>query len=235
MSDSSDSAPDGDDGQGPRERLEQEADRAKSGFDDGLVDILSWVLDTETRARIYVYLRQHPWSTSEEVAEGTGLYPSTVREALAELADEDTVERRKRESEGAGNNPYEYTAIAPSDLVGGVVGRVQDELNTVFNLDAHLGKRGDSESESESEAESGPVRIEVEEGTNVEAEVGDSDAELDVDVEAGAEVSEDGTELDVGVEAEGEAGEYEADVEAEGEIGHEDESEDADEKPGDDT
>jgi predicted transcriptional regulator len=235
MSDSSDSAPDGDDGQGPRERLEQEADRAKSGFDDGLVDILSWVLDTETRARIYVYLRQHPWSTSEEVAEGTGLYPSTVREALAELADEDTVERRKRESEGAGNNPYEYTAIAPSDLVGGVVGRVQDELNTVFNLDAHLGKRGDSESESESEAESGPVRIEVEEGTNVEAEVGDSDAELDVDVEAGAEVSEDGTELDVGVEAEGEAGEYEADVEAEGELGHEDESEDADEKPGDDT
>lgn len=158
MSDSSDSAPDGDDGQDPRDRLEREADRAKSGFDEGLVDILSWVLDTETRARIYVYLRQHPWSTSEEVAEGTGLYPSTVRESLAELAEEDTVERRKRQSEGAGNNPYEYTAIAPSDLVGGVAGRIQDELNTVFNLDSHLGSE-----ESESESGEGPVRIEVEE------------------------------------------------------------------------
>ncbi|QDX40874.1 winged helix-turn-helix domain-containing protein [Salarchaeum sp. JOR-1] len=138
-------------------------DRAKAGFDDRVVNILSWVLDTETRAKIYVYLRQHPNSTSEEIAEGTGLYPSTVREALAELNEEDTVERRKRESGGAGNNPYEYTAIAPSDLVGGVVGRVQDELNTVFNLDTYLGGNGDAADENE------PVHIEVE-GTNTEQE-----------------------------------------------------------------
>lgn len=140
-------------GRSARDRIEEEADRAVQGFDSGLVDILAWLLDTETRARIYVYLRQHPWSTSEEVASGTGLYPSTVREALAELAEEETVERRKRQSEGAGNNPYEYTAIAPSELVGGVVGRVQDELNTVFNLDSHLGPNEASEDE--------PVRIEV--------------------------------------------------------------------------
>lgn len=140
-------------GRSARDRIEEEADRAVQGFDSGLVDILAWLLDTETRARIYVYLRQHPWSTSEEVASGTGLYPSTVREALAELAEEETVERRKRQSEGAGNNPYEYTAIAPSELVGGVVGRVQDELNTVFNLDSHLGPNEASDDE--------PVRIEV--------------------------------------------------------------------------
>jgi predicted transcriptional regulator len=230
MSDSSDSAPDSDDGQGPRERLEREADRAKSGFDEGLVDILSWVLDTETRARIYVYLRQHPWSTSEEVAEGTGLYPSTVREALAELAEEETVERRKRQSEGAGNNPYEYTAIAPSDLVGGVVGRVQNELNTVFNLDAHLGRRDDEASDSD--AESGPVRIEVEDGMNVEAEVGDRDAELETDIEVEAEAGDGDAEVDVDAEVEGEAGDYEADVAAEGELGGDDES---DGKSGDDT
>ena len=124
---------------GVRDRLEQEAERAAEQFDDGIVELLSWVLDTETRARIYVYLRQHPGSTSEEVADGTGLYPSTVREALAELTDERKLDRRKRESSGAGNNPYEYTAIAPSELVGSVVGELQDELNTVFNLDCHLG------------------------------------------------------------------------------------------------
>jgi predicted transcriptional regulator len=151
---------------GVREKLEQEAERAAEQFDEGIVDLLAWVLDTETRARIYVYLRQNPGSTSEEVAEGTGLYPSTVREALAALHDEEKLERRKRESSGAGNNPYEYTAMAPSDLVGTIVDDLQDELNTVFNLDSHLGigsresvdpvditVRDDTEEPSEGESE----------------------------------------------------------------------------------
>lgn len=136
-----------------RERLGEQADRAVEGFDQGIVDLLSWILDTETRARIYVYLRKFPGSTSEEVAEGTGLYPSTVREALAELHEEGTVERVKRESEGAGNNPYEYMAIPPSDLVGNVVGRIQEELNTLFTME--------SRDEEPTEFEEEPVRIEV--------------------------------------------------------------------------
>ena len=139
-----------------RDRLEAEADRAVTEFDESVVDLLAWVLDTETRARIYVYLRQHPNSTSDEVAEGTGLYPSTVREALAQLHDEGTVDRHKRESAGAGNNPYEYEAIAPSALVRGVVGQVQEQLNAVFNLDREL---SDAEEDG---AETEPVRITVE-------------------------------------------------------------------------
>ncbi len=137
-----------------RERIGEGADKAVKGFDDNVVDLLAWLLDTETRARIYVFLREHPDSTSDEVADGTGLYPSTVREALAELHDEEKVDRRKRESSGAGNNPYEYEAIAPSELVQGVVGDVQRELNAVFNLDRRLGgesRDGDAE----------PVRISV--------------------------------------------------------------------------
>ena len=131
------------------------ADFAVSEFDDGLVDLLAWILDTETRARIYVFLRQNPYSTSEEVAEGTGLYPSTVREALAELTDDETVERRKRKSSGAGNNPYEYVAIAPSELVKGVTNQVQSQLNAVFNLDSRLG--------SDDAEETDPVTITVRE------------------------------------------------------------------------
>ncbi|ELZ85061.1 transcriptional regulator [Haloferax elongans ATCC BAA-1513] len=123
------------------------ADRAVSEFDDGLVDLLAWILDTETRARIYVYLRKNPHSTSEEVAEGTGLYPSTVREALAELADDETVDRRKRKNSGAGNNPYEYVAIPPSELVHGAVGQVQEQLNAVFNIDRRLGADCSDETE----------------------------------------------------------------------------------------
>ena len=143
-----------DDAEDVRNRLEQEADRAVEQFDEGIVDMLAWVLDTETRARIYVSLRQHPESTSEEIADSTGLYPSTVREALAALHEEGKVTRRKRESDGAGNNPYEYSAIAPSELVETIVGDVQSELNAVCNLDSHL---DDAEHE-----ETEPVTISVE-------------------------------------------------------------------------
>jgi predicted transcriptional regulator len=171
--DSPEDSPDGssDDREGVRDRLEQEAERATEEFDDGIVDLLSWVLDTETRARIYVYLRQHPASTSEEVADGTGLYPSTVRESLAELNDEGKVERRKRDSDGAGNNPYEYTAMAPSDLVGNVVEDVQDELNTVFNLDCHLGVGGSDDDE--------PVTITVDDVDSDADDESDGDASAD--------------------------------------------------------
>jgi len=144
-------------GESARDRLETEMDRVVEEFDQGVVDLLAWLLDTETRARIYVYLRQSPASTSEEIADGTGLYPSTVRESLAELNDEGILEREKRESEGAGNNPYEYTAIPPSDLVGGLVGQIQDELNTIINMDQFIGE-GDEDGETEE-----PVRIEVRE------------------------------------------------------------------------
>ncbi|WP_348609169.1 winged helix-turn-helix domain-containing protein [Halobaculum rarum] len=156
-----------DDEDAPREELREAAQRLESsaadvahvadGFDERIVDLLAWLLDTETRARIYVYLREHPGSTSEEVADGTGLYPSTVREALAELNDEETVTRTKRESAGAGNNPYEYEAIEPAALVEGAVGQVQDQLNAVFTLDSRL--TGDGEPAGET---SEPVRISVE-------------------------------------------------------------------------
>ncbi len=131
-----------------RNRLESEAERALKGIDTGIVDVLAWMLETETRSRIYVFLRKHPHSTSEEVAEGTGLYPSTVREALADMHDEDIVSRAKRESDTAGNNPYEYEAIPPSSLVGDMIGGLQDQLNGVMNLDRRLhGKEPTSDSE----------------------------------------------------------------------------------------
>ena len=148
--------------EGVQRRLEREADRAVEQFDRSIVELLSWVLDTETRARIYVHLREHPGCTSDEIADGTGLYPSTVREALAALHEEGTVNREKRENSGAGNNPYEYSAIPPSDLVGDIVDDVQDELNRVFNLDRYLGTDDGPDSQ--------PVTITVTEGDEAEAE-----------------------------------------------------------------
>lgn len=158
---------------------ERVTDAAIEGVDGRIVDLLSWILDTETRAKIYVYLLANPGSTSEEVAKGTGLYPSTVREALAELHEEEKVSREKRASEGAGNNPYEYTAIQPSELVGGVVDQVQHELNTIFTLDRLLDREAD---EDDLETDVEPVTITVDDASAESAaestdEVGSSDEE----------------------------------------------------------
>lgn len=143
-----------------RDRLEDRAGSAVDELDERSVDLLSWLLDTETKARIYVYLRQHEWSTSQEVADGAGLYPSTVREALADLTAEDVLRRRKRENSGAGNNPFEYQAIPPSQLVADLVGQLQDELNTL----CHLGSEDSDTSDRQD-----PVKIEVNEDENPNA------------------------------------------------------------------
>ena len=183
-----------------RKRIEEGADKAMEEFDQSVVDLLAWLLDTETRARIYVYLRQHPDSTSEEVASGTGLYPSTVREALAELHEEETVTRGKRESEGAGNNPFEYRAISPSDLVSGAVEQVQSQLNAVFNLDQRL-RRGDGADEG------GPVTITV-------GDDGDAETRTEETPAAGStNDAGDGSPADVadGEGDEGQTGESDAD------------------------
>ena len=173
---------------GPREGLRSAAERvgetattAADGFDERLVDLLAWVLDTETRARIYAYLRQSPDSTSDEVADGTDLYPSTVREALAELHDDGFVTRGKRTATGAGNNPYEYEAIPPAELVDGVVDEVQSGLNAVLNLDRRLG-RGDGDNAA------GPVRITV-------ASDGDGDLEGRVGTEPPSGPVDEGTSV----------------------------------------
>ncbi|WP_247000994.1 helix-turn-helix domain-containing protein [Halosolutus gelatinilyticus] len=173
------------DGDGVRTQAVEEVDQR-------IVDLLSWILDTETRAKIYVYLLANPGSTSEEVAQGTGLYPSTVREALAELHEEERVTREKRANEGAGNNPYEYRAIQPSELVGGVVDQVQQELNTIFTLDRVLDREDEAEPDLEEDVE--PVTITVDDtaptidggtdesdGTGPSTETVEFDDEVDVE------------------------------------------------------
>lgn len=155
-----------------RERLGEGADRAIDQFDEGLIDLLAWMLETETRARIYISLRKEPTQTSDEIAEGTGLYPSTVREALASLHEDEIVMRDKRQNAGAGNNPYEYSAIPPSDLVGEVVDDIQKHLNDVFNLDKYMERSEPSNEGGE------PVTITVTEESD-ETESDEDETEVD--------------------------------------------------------
>ncbi len=121
-----------------REAIDDTLKKSVDSVDSSLVDLLAGFLDTETRAKVYLYLRKRGEATSEEIAEDTGLYPSTVRECLSELYREGVVERRKKQTEGAGNNPYVYTAVPPTDLAKRFSERVEERLNRLLNLDSYL-------------------------------------------------------------------------------------------------
>lgn len=125
-----------------KETVEDTIQRGVDSVDNNLIELLSSFLDTETRAKVYLYLRKRGEATSEEIAEDTGLYPSTVRECLSDLYQEGVVERRKKQTQGAGNNPYVYQAVQPSELARRFSERVEERLNQLFNLDSYLGDSG---------------------------------------------------------------------------------------------
>lgn len=206
-----------DDRNGIRDRLEQLVNRARAGFDEGVVDVLSWLLDTETRTRVYVYLRQNDWSTGEDVAESIGLHPASVRNTLEELIEQNAVERREHNSGGA---EYEYDAVPPSDLLGVAVDPVRESLESAtHDEEGEESVRIEIDSGSSEEAEGGEVEGDVEtdvegefdldaEGASVEGKVGGeldvetSDGEGEVEGSVDAEVGTDGVDIDVDADVE---------------------------------
>jgi|AntDeeMetageno50_2_1112565.scaffolds.fasta_scaffold02715_2 hypothetical protein len=141
-------------------------------FDEGVVELLSAALDTDRAARVYVEVRRRRFATAEEVAAGTGLYPESVRETLADLHDEGVVERRTRTA-GTEDDEAEYTAIAPSDLVSVMVDRVRDEFDARLGLDPLPNERSEPTRRT---SRSDPVTITVEEADEADDEPSDSNA-----------------------------------------------------------
>ncbi len=143
-------------------------DRIREGvntLDNNLIDLLAGFMETETRAKVYLYIRKRGEATSDEIAEDTGLYPSTVRETLSDLYSEDIVDRYKKETEGAGNNPYVYEAKPPRELANRFSERLEERLNKLFNLDLHL----EEDLKTELNTDWSPFRIVIER-TEEEAE-----------------------------------------------------------------
>lgn len=146
-----------------KERVDETVKKSVEGFDKSLVNLLTSFLETETRAKVYLYLRKHDEATSDEIAEGTGLYPSTVRGILSDLYDEGIVDRTKQDTEGSGNKPYVYSAIPPSELARRASKVVEKQLNRLTNLDAIMRRREGEEFEGEIEDEE--VELEEDEET----------------------------------------------------------------------
>jgi len=77
----------------------------------------------------------YPESTVEEIAKGTGIYPSTIRESIFEMYNIEYVIRKKMDRDGLGKKPYLYSAIAPVELVNLISESIKEKLNDLAALD----------------------------------------------------------------------------------------------------
>ncbi|HOI76172.1 MAG TPA: helix-turn-helix domain-containing protein [Methanofastidiosum sp.] len=100
----------------------------KSDMDKGLMDMLKFFLDTESKVKIYLYLLKKGNSTYDNIAEGTAIYPSACRESLASMEQMKVVEK-------APGDPETYTAVSPSKLVDRKIGQLEKELNDFLKLE----------------------------------------------------------------------------------------------------
>lgn len=110
-------------------------------IDKSLIDNLASLLSSEVKAKIYIYLRKYGNSTVDEIAHGTGIYPSTIREAILEMYKSGIVVREKLDKEGLGKKPYIYSAVSPSELVKKLSKGLQNKLNEVIMLDKKIKKK----------------------------------------------------------------------------------------------
>ncbi|MBP2173158.1 putative transcriptional regulator [Methanococcus voltae] len=109
-----------------------------SSVNKELIANLSKLMGSEVKAKIYVYLRMYGESTVDDIAEGTGIYPSTVRESIFEMFNEDHVFRKKMDREGLGKKPYVYSSIDPVDLVKEISVEIEGKLNDLALIDKKI-------------------------------------------------------------------------------------------------
>ena len=124
---------------GPSEILEnigESVDRVT----DHLEEVVTEIFRSRTKARIYLHLVTRGKQTSDDVARGTGLYPSTVRDALAYMHSHGFLQRTKVEKEGAGKHPYIYEAISPALLVEAYARTLENRLTALLNVKRILKK-----------------------------------------------------------------------------------------------
>ncbi len=125
-------------------------------LDEAMVTVLKFFLDSEAKSKIYLYLRKKGPSTSQDIAKGSNLYPSSARESLSEMTKKGILTRKKLKTEGAGKKPYIYEAIPPVDLIKKKIGGIESKLNKLLNLDRVLKEDKNPKSSKE------PYRVRIE-------------------------------------------------------------------------
>ena len=92
------------------------------------------ILKSRSRSRIYVYLLSKNGAKTEEIIKGTKLHPSTVRETLSKMYDQQLIFRRKMKNDSIGKNPYVYYPIPPIELLKRYANDIEVRLNKLASL-----------------------------------------------------------------------------------------------------
>ena len=92
------------------------------------------ILKSRARSRIYVYLLKKNGAKTEQIINGTRLHPSTVRETLSKMYDQQLIFRRKVKNDCIGKNPYLYYPIPPIELLKRYASEIEDKLNKLARI-----------------------------------------------------------------------------------------------------
>lgn len=95
---------------------------------------LAEIFKSEAESKIYLFLYLSNGVRSSEIAQGTGLHPSTVRELLAKMYREGTIYREKIKSEQTGKNPYIYYAVSPLKILKMFARKIEGKMNSIAKL-----------------------------------------------------------------------------------------------------
>jgi predicted transcriptional regulator len=95
----------------------------------GLEQAVHDILKSRSRSKIYIFLLRKNGARTDQIIKGTKLHPSTVRETLSQMYDENLIYRKKIKNDSIGKNPYIYYPISPIELLKRHTGELEDRLN----------------------------------------------------------------------------------------------------------
>ena len=92
------------------------------------------ILKSRARSRIYIFLLRKNGAKTDDIIKGTKLHPSTVRETLSKMFEQNQIYRRKKVNEKIGKNPYVYYPVPPIELLKRYTKEIEDKLTKIANL-----------------------------------------------------------------------------------------------------
>jgi len=102
--------------------------------DKGIEKAVQEILKSRAKTRIYVYLLRKNGAKTEEIIKGTKLHPSTVRETLSKMYDDQQILRKKIKNDSIGKNPFMYYSIPPIELLKTHTDEIEERLNKLASL-----------------------------------------------------------------------------------------------------
>jgi predicted transcriptional regulator len=92
------------------------------------------ILKSKAKSCIYIYLLRKNGAKTEQIIKGTKLHPSTVRETLSNMYNQNLIFRKKINNDNIGKNPYSYYPIPPIELLKRYATEIEDRLNKLAKL-----------------------------------------------------------------------------------------------------